>query len=84
MAEADFGSIMTAYNLRRIMNMVDRKELLTYLEGIFSILYSEFAHFKLFLSQINQILKLTMKNQKILNLLLNTSNSFQIISNMRF
>lgn len=80
-AEADFGLIMTAYNLRRIINIVGRKKLLTYLVGIFSVLCSKFAHFKLFLSQINQELKLMMKNPKILNLLLNTSYRFQLTLN---
>jgi hypothetical protein len=77
-AEADFGFAMTAYNLRRIINIIGRKKLQTYLEGIFSVFCSEFARLKLFLNQINQLLKLTMKNPKILNLLLKPSNSFQI------
>lgn len=77
-AEADFGFAITAYNLRRIINIIGRKKLQTYLEGIFSVFCSEFARLKLFLNQINQLLKLTMKNPKILNLLLKPSNSFQI------
>ncbi|MCG6191614.1 hypothetical protein K5G00_29650, partial [Maribellus maritimus] len=68
-AESDFGFTMTAYNLRRIINIIGRKKLQTYLEGIFSVLCSEIAHLKLFLNLINQILKRTMKNPKILNLL---------------
>jgi hypothetical protein len=79
-AEADFGFTMTAYNLRRIINIIGTKKLQTYLEDIFSILYSKFVHFKLFLRPINQIRKLIMKNPGILYLLLNKSDSSLITS----
>ncbi len=60
-AEADFGFIMTAYNLRRIINIVGMKRLKQYLASIFSYLCSIFDRFKLFLSLRNQILRNTMK-----------------------
>lgn len=77
-AEADFGLIMVAYNLRRIINIVGMQKLRKYLKSIFSVLCSRCAHFKLFLNLKNQILKLIMKNQKILILPLNTSERFQL------
>uniref|UniRef100_UPI0032178598 transposase n=1 Tax=uncultured Draconibacterium sp. TaxID=1573823 RepID=UPI0032178598 len=61
-AEADFGFIMVAYNLKRLINILGINELRKYLASIFSILCSEIALFHLFLNQINQILKKTMKN----------------------
>jgi transposase len=60
-AEADFGFIMTAYNLRRMINIVGMKSLKQCLRSLFSVLCSIFGHFKLFLSHINQILRNTMK-----------------------
>ena len=77
-AEADFGFIMTAYNLRRIINIIGIEKLVKYLTRIFAVLCSKIVHFKLFLNQINRILKLCMKNPGILNLLLNTSKSNMI------
>ena len=79
-AEADFGFIMTAYNLRRIINIVGLKSLIKYRASILSVLCSIFNRFKLFLSLINQILRLTMKIPKILNTLLNTPDSSLIKS----
>mgnify|MGYP001386905231 CR=1 FL=1 len=81
-ASADFGFIMTAYNLRRIINIIGKKKLVKYLAGIFSILCSKFVHFKLFLKSINQILKQMMKQPKIFNLLPNSSDSFQLTLNL--
>ena len=49
-AETDFGFIMTAYNLRRIMNIVGMKRREKYLLSIFYDLYSKIALLKLFLS----------------------------------
>lgn len=77
-AEADFGFIMTAYNLRRIINIVGMKELAKYMISIFLVLCSKFAHFKLFLSQINQILKNTMKNRRYVNQPCCNKNPMQI------
>ena len=79
-AEADFGFIMTVYNLRRIINIVGMKRLREYMVSIFSVLCSIFDRFKLFLSLINQILRLTMKNPKILNTILNIPDSYLIKS----
>lgn len=79
-AEADFGFIMTAYNLRRMINIVGMKSLKQYLRSIFSVLCSIFDRFKLFLNQINRILRLIMKNPKNLNTLLNTTESTLIKS----
>lgn len=80
-AEADFGFIMVAYNLRRIINIIGMQKLGKYLESIFSVLCSVFDHFKLLLSHINQILKLIMKNPGIFNLLPKPSNSFIVSFN---
>jgi hypothetical protein len=66
---------MTAYNLRRIINIVGLRSLIKYRASILSVLCSIFNRFKLFLSLINQILRLTMKIPKILNTLLNTPDS---------
>tara|TARA_R110002050_G_C8895145_1_gene509718 strand:+ start:94 stop:1662 length:1569 start_codon:yes stop_codon:yes gene_type:complete len=60
-AEADFGFIMTAYNLRRIINIVGLKSLIKYMASILSVLCTIFNHLKLFLSHINQIPRNTMK-----------------------
>ena len=79
-ASADFGFIMTAYNLRRIINIVGLRDLIKFMASIFSVLCSVFDRFKLFLSLINQILRLTMKNPKILNTLLNITDSYLIKS----
>ena len=60
-AEADFGFIMTAYNLRRIINIVGIKRLKKYIRSIFHDLCSVFGLLKLFLSHRNQILYKTIK-----------------------
>lgn len=77
-AEADFGFIMTAYNLRRIINIIGTKKLGKYLESIFRLFCFKITLFKLFLNHINQKLKQTMKNPGILNLPLNSLKSSQI------
>jgi len=56
-AEADFGFIMTAYNLRRIINIVGMERLREYMKSIFQILCLKISLFELFLNQIKQILK---------------------------
>ena len=75
-AEADFGFIMTAYNLRRIINIIGMQKLGKYLESIFQLFCFKITLFKLFLNLKNQILKLTMKYPGILNLPLNTAESY--------
>ena len=80
-AEADFGFIMTAYNLRRIINILGMKRLKRYLESIFPLFCFKISCFKLFLSQINQRLNQTMKNPGIVNLPLNTCKKFQLTVN---
>lgn len=77
-AQADFGFIMTAYNLRRIINIIGRKLMQSYLSGIFAGLFSIFAHFKLFLSLKNQKLKRNMKNPGFLNSIRNIPGGIQI------
>ena len=77
-AEADFGFIMTAYNLRRIINIIGMQKLGKYLESIFNLFCFKGRLFKLFLNQVNQILKLMMKNQKNLCLLINPSKSSKL------
>ena len=72
-AEADFGFIMTAYNLRRIINIVGIKRLEKYITSIFSVLCSSFDLLKLFLSHRNQILYRTIK-----------TDSYQILFPSRF
>jgi len=80
-AEADFGFIMTAYNLRRIINIVGLKELGGYLESIFRFFCIKISCFKLFLNQINQTIKLMMKNPEILILPLITAKRIQLTVN---
>ena len=80
-AEADFGFIMTAYNLRRIINIIGMQKLRKYLESIFQLFCFKITLFKLFLNHRNQILKRTMKNPGILNLPLNTAEKFQLAIN---
>jgi transposase len=63
-AEADFGFIMTAYNLRRLINIIGLKKLQVYLAGIFSLLLAKIDLFPLILSHLNQIMKTTMKKPK--------------------
>ena len=77
-AEADFGFIMVAYNLRRIINIVGMQELGKYLESIFQLFCFKITLFKLFLNQINQKLKRTMKYPGIIYLPLNSLTSSQI------
>ncbi|MBN2638270.1 MAG: IS1182 family transposase [Bacteroidales bacterium] len=60
-AEADFGFIMTAYNLRRIINTIGISKLLVMLGSFFRVLCSEIDLLKLFLRQINQVLNKTIK-----------------------
>ncbi|WP_319502488.1 IS1182 family transposase [uncultured Draconibacterium sp.] len=60
-AEADFGFIMSAYNLRRIINIVGIKKLEKYITSIFSVLCSIFDLLKLFLSHRNRIQYKTIK-----------------------
>jgi len=64
-AEADFGLIMIAYNLRRIINIIGMKKLQQYLAGIFSLLLARIACFKLFLNHLNQIIENIMDEPKI-------------------
>ncbi len=77
-AEANFGFITTAYNLRRIINIVGIKRLQAYLESIFRFFCLKIILLKLFLNQINQLLKRTMINPGILNLTLNSLKSSPI------
>jgi transposase len=64
-AEADFGFIMTAYNLRRLINLIGLKKLQGYLAEIFALLCAKIARFELFLSHLNQIMKRIMNEPKI-------------------
>ncbi|HSH20450.1 MAG TPA: IS1182 family transposase [Draconibacterium sp.] len=80
-AEADFGFIMIAYNLRRIINIIGIQKLGKYLESIFQHFCLKITPFQLFLNLKNQILKQTMKNPEILNLPLNNSKRFQLTVN---
>ena len=77
-AEADFGLIISAYNLRRIINIVGIKELRKYLESIFRLLFIKINLLKLFLNQITQLPKQTMENPEIFNLLPSIPKSPQI------
>ncbi len=60
-AEADFGFIMTAYNLRRIINIIGTRNLGQYMKGVFQHFLLKIKRFQLFLSQINQIRNKTIK-----------------------
>lgn len=69
-AEADFGFIMTAYNLRRIINMIGIKQLQSYLAGVLLLLFAKIANYNVFLSFLNPFFeslleKPKMKNQKV-------------------
>jgi transposase len=72
-ASADVGFILTAYNLRRLINIVGSRSLTKYLASIFSDLCSMFDHLKLFLSLIIQMLYKTMKNLKTFILIINAN-----------
>ena len=61
-AEADFGFIMTAYNLRRIINIIGTEELRKYMAAIFQHFLIKIKRFQLILSQINRIRNKTIKN----------------------
>jgi hypothetical protein len=61
-AEADFGFIMTAYNLKRIINIIGMKKLIRYMQHIFTFFASKLAVIKLFLSQLSALTKKTIKN----------------------
>ena len=78
-AEADFGFIMTAYNLRRIINIIGLKKLQGYLAEVFAILCAKIARFELFLSHLNQIIKRKMKEPKISTQIV---NSRMVIQNL--
>jgi len=84
-AEADFGFIMTAYNLRRIINIIGMKRLQQYLESIFPIFCFKISCFKLFLSLLNRLLKKTIKT--VCNEILFPNYNFKrtiVISKMGF
>lgn len=59
-AEADFGFIMTAYNLRRMINIIGAGKLGKYMTGIFQHFILKIKRFQLILSQINRILEKTI------------------------
>jgi hypothetical protein len=58
---------MTAYNLRRIINIIGLKKLQGYLAEVFVLLCAKIALFELFLSHLNQIMKRIMNEPKITN-----------------
>ena len=64
-AEADFGFIMTAYNLRRVINIIGLKKLQGYLAEIIALLCAKIAYFKLFLSHLNHLIEKIMNEPKI-------------------
>jgi len=64
-AEADFGFIMTAYNLRRLINIIGLKKLQGYLAEIIALLCAKIACFKLFLSHLNHLIEKIMNEPKI-------------------
>ncbi len=65
-ASADFGFIMIAYNLKRIINSVGINNLIEHLTGIFSLFCLKFGIFKILLKQINQKITKPMIKQKFL------------------
>ena len=60
-AEADFGFIMTGYNLRRIINIIGVEELRKYMASIFRHFLMKIKRFKLILNQRNRIRYKTIK-----------------------
>jgi hypothetical protein len=55
-AEADFGMVMTAYNLRRLINLVGIKELAKYMEAFLLYFSPQNTSIKLFSNILNQLL----------------------------
>jgi hypothetical protein len=45
-ASADVGLIFTAYNLRRIFNLIDKNQLNEYLKGLALLFFMIITHFK--------------------------------------
>lgn len=62
-ASADVGFIMTAYNFRRIINIIGLKKLEEYLKTVVSLILEKIAKLKLKLSDISD-LKNQLKNNK--------------------
>ncbi|NOR74871.1 MAG: IS1182 family transposase [Draconibacterium sp.] len=55
-ASADVGFMMTAYNLRRIINIIGLKQLKEYLKTVISLILEKMWLSKLFLSKINRLI----------------------------
>ena len=45
-ASADVGLILTAYNLRRLLNLIDRNEFKQYLQALALFFHATTTHFK--------------------------------------
>ncbi|NQU52028.1 MAG: transposase [Bacteroidetes bacterium] len=65
-ASADVGFIMTAYNLRWIINIIGLKQLQEYLKTVSSFIFEKMALLNLFLSKINTLVNQIKKMKSIL------------------
>ena len=54
-ATADVGFIFTAYNLRRLFNLIPKKLLMAYLQGLYLIFLSKMALYKRILFNLNTL-----------------------------
>lgn len=65
-ASADVGLIFTAYNLRRIFNLIDKKKLQSYWKALFLFFYLKMTFFKRFISCQN--LKLYHTSKRVIQI----------------
>ena len=70
-ASADVGFMFTAYNFRRIINIVGINELKKYLKSAFSFIFGKIALPKLFLSKMSLNIFLHKTSKRFLNVSLN-------------
>ena len=67
-ASADVGFIMTAYNFRRIINIVGLKTLKEYLETVLAFVFEKTGPLKSFLSHLNVLVQQVKMMLSILNI----------------
>ena len=67
-ASADVGFIMTAYNIRRIINIVGLKTLKEYLETVLAFVFEKTGPLKSFLSHLNMLVQQIKMMLPILNI----------------
>ena len=67
-ASSDVGLIITAYNFRRIINIIGIDELKKYLKSALYLIFGKIALLKLFLSEISFIIFLHKSTKRFINL----------------